>query len=309
MSIESRPCRVALSGATMGTRYSALFYAAKAEGHEPIGAALHAAVCDVDAVMSNWKADSDISRLNRAEPGQWIDLPASLVEVLETALVVEQQSNGAFDIGVAHEVAAWGFGPDAGAPNTAAGTPRPVTRTHLEVDRLKLRARKHAPLRLDLSGIAKGYGVDRLGDALIACGVSDWLVGIDGEMRGKGRKPDGQAWAVGLERPIHGHRDIEGVVELTDLAIATSGTYRHCREVAGRTVSHTIDPTTGDPVTGSATSATVLAATCMEADAWATAVLVDGHWPPERFVAPAGIEVIANHLARPQRYGPSAHAL
>ncbi len=170
--------------------------------------------------------------------------------------------------------------------------PRPITRQMLELDRRGRRARKHAPLSLDLSGIAKGYGVDRLSDVLTAKGLSHWLASIDGELRAGGPKPDGTPWAVGLERPLIGKREVSGVIELGEMAVATSGTYRHVREVDGRMVSHTIDPATGSPVTGKPASATVLAPTCMEADAWATAILVDGAWPPRGFPAPPGIEAI-----------------
>lgn len=292
MSTEKLAFRVALNGATMGTRYSVLFYSEAAEGHADLGKALHAAVSDVDTVMSNWKSDSDLSRLNRAAPGIWLDVPESLITVLEAALAVEKASHGAFDIGVAEAVAAWGFGPRAGDRPPMSPARRAITRDSLELDRANRRVRKHAPLGLDLCGIAKGYGVDRLGEVLSASGVTDWLVGIDGDMRGQGSKPDGQPWAVGLERPIRGHREIEGVIELTDLAVATSGTYRHCRDIDGRAVSHTIDPATGEPIGGKLASVSVLAKTCMAADAWATAVLVDGHWPPRRFVTPADIKVL-----------------
>lgn len=292
MSTEHPLSRITLNGATMGTRYSALFHAPQKEGHATLGCVLHEAISSVDAVMSNWKADSDISRLNRAEPGQWIDLPESLIAVLETALAIEKQSNGAFDIGIADAVAAWGFGPDAGKLPSFPNKSRPKTRDHLELDRVNRQARKHTPLRLDLSGIAKGYGVDILGETLRAEGISDWLVGIDGEMRANGLKPDGTPWVIGLEKPVRGHREIDGVIELTDLAVATSGTYRHTRDIDGKTVSHTMDPVSDQPISGSLASVTVLASTCMKADAWATAILVDGHWPPKRFAAPDSIEAI-----------------
>lgn len=294
MSIEPLLHRVALNGATMGTRYSCVFYAPDANGHGMLANRLSDAITHVDQVMSNWKPESVLSRLNATPTGIWFDVPASLMAVLEAALLIEAQSGGAFDIGVGNAVAAWGFGPQAsktpGAIPTRAS--RIATRDTLELDRGNLRVRKHAPLTLDLSGIAKGFGVDRLGEVLSEAGIDSWLVGIDGEVRGKGLKPDGSAWSVGHERPVPGRREIMGVIELTDLAVATSGTYRHFHDAAGRTVSHTVDPATGQPIRGNLRSATVLAATCMEADAWATAILVDGHWPPKGFPTPTGIEAL-----------------
>jgi thiamine biosynthesis lipoprotein len=284
--------RLTLNGQTMGTRYSVIAYAEPSMDVQALGRELHAAVTDVDAVMSNWKADSDISRLNRAQIDQWVELPESLIHVLETALAIEAQSMGAFDIGVGAAVGAWGFGPLAEKIASGGAGPRPVTRETLELDRTRHRALKHGPLSLDLSGIAKGYGVDQLGDVLKAEGLSHWLASIDGEVRAGGPKPDGTPWTIGLERPVIGKRELSGVIEIGEMAVATSGSYRQCREVGGRMVSHTIDPATGTPVAGKQTSVTVLAPTCMEADAWATAILVDGVWPPRGFPAPSGCEAI-----------------
>ncbi len=292
MSTDPTMVRLAFNGATMGTRYSVVAYAAPALEAAALDHALHEAVTDVDAVMSNWKPDSAITRLNEAPTDRWIDIPESLVMVLGAALAIEAASKGAFDIGVGSAVGAWGFGPLAGKGERCDGGSRPVTRQALELDRTACRARKHAPLNLDLSGIAKGYGVDRLGETLAAAGLSRWLASIDGEVRAGGPKPDGSRWTIGLERPVTGRRDLAGVLEIADMAVATSGTYRQFREVEGKVVSHTIDPRTGAPLSGRHASVTVLAPTCMEADAWATAILVDGAWPPKGFAKPTGIDAL-----------------
>ncbi len=284
--------RIALNGATMGTRYSVVAYARPAFDAQTLGQKLHAAISEVDAVMSNWKPDSDINRLNRAAVGEWVELPPGLLSVLRAALAIEAQSCGAFDIGVGATVGAWGFGPYAGAGSVHSPVPRPVTRQALELDQVRGRARKHAPLCLDLSGIAKGFGVDRLAEMLRSAGLSSWLVSIDGEVRAGAPKPDGTRWAIGIEQPVVGRRDLSGVIEIADMAIATSGTYRHCREERGRIVSHTIDPASGCPVEGKLASVTVLAPTCMEADAWATAILVEGRWPASGFVTPTEIDAL-----------------
>ena len=153
---------------------------------------------------------------------------------------------------------------------------RPVTTLALELDEAGLRARKHAPLSLDLSGIAKGFGVDELARVMKAFAIPSWLVGIDGEMRAKGVKPDGSPWAIGLERPQRGIRDVMSVIELTDMAVATSGDYRHWVDVGGKTLSHTMNPKTGAPLQNGVASVSVLAKTAMEADAWATVLMVLG---------------------------------
>ncbi|WP_370677897.1 FAD:protein FMN transferase [Pleomorphomonas sp. PLEO] len=269
--------KLAFSGPTMGARWSAVFYGNLPGWHDDLQLALQAAVDEVDRQMSTYRADSDLNRLNAAPVGIWVDLPAETVAVIEAALAIGEASGGAFDVGVGDLVAAWGFG--AGARDGADGSGsalQAVALKTLDLDVANRRARKRAPLRLDLSGIAKGYGVDRLGETMETFGVTSWLVGIDGEMRARGRKPDGSTWAVGHERPVIGERDLMGVLELEDVAVATSGGYRHCHEVGGRTVSHTMDPRSGEPLDNGVAAVTVIAENCMAADAWATALLVRG---------------------------------
>lgn len=273
--------RHALNGATMGTRYSAVLFAPDGVDIKALDAALFDAVDRVDRQMSTWKPDSDLNRLNAAPVGDWIAIPRELTAVLAASLRIGRTSNGCFDIGVGNLVAAWGFGcagpePDAGQIAALAKQVRPVTTLALELDEAGLRARKHAPLSLDLSAIAKGYGVDELARVMAAFAIPSWLVGIDGEMCAKGLKPDGSPWAVGLERPQRGIRDVMSVIELTDMAIATSGNYRHWVDVGGKTLSHTMNPKNGAPLDNNIASVSVLAATAMEADAWATVLMVLG---------------------------------
>jgi thiamine biosynthesis lipoprotein len=129
---------------------------------------------------------------------------------------------------------------------------------------------------LDLNGIAKGFAVDQLAAVLDAHGISRYLVGIDGEMRARGLKADGQPWSVAVEKPVRGIREVMGVMELSDVAIATSGDYRHWRTLAGQDYAHSMQPILAAPLHNSLTAVTVLANTCMLADAWATALLVLG---------------------------------
>tara|TARA_R110002094_G_scaffold137651_2_gene129211 strand:- start:4327 stop:5271 length:945 start_codon:yes stop_codon:yes gene_type:complete len=271
--------RHALNGPTMGTRWSALFHAPAATDAEPIKSALAASVDVVDCQMSSWKPDSDLMRLNRAPISTWLPVPGELMEVLAKGLEIGRHSDGAFDIGMGDVVAAWGFGPkeaDPKAIRTALGKARPPAHERLELDPDALQARKLAPLTLDLSGIAKGYAVDRMMAVLGSFGITDALVGLDGEMRACGARPDGQAWTVAVERPDYEARVPMSIIELTDSAVATSGDYRHWVETGGKRLSHTMNPARGGPLTDAAASVTVLAETCMEADAWATALMVSG---------------------------------
>ncbi len=200
MSTES--ARIALNGPTMGTRWSALFFAEPDFDPAPILAALQAAVEEVDGQMSTWNAGSDLMRLNAAPVGEWVAVPAQLAAVLRLGLEIGRASGGAFDIGMGDAVTAWGFGPDKAtseAIRAAMEACRQPAHEVLEID--GARVRKSTPIALDLNGIAKGYGVDRLAETLRDYGITDALVGIDGEMRAMGLRPDGAAWAIAVEAP------------------------------------------------------------------------------------------------------------
>ena len=276
------PCkRTTLHGPTMGTRWSASVDADASLDLAALRRDVAAAVQQVDEQMSPWKPDSDLMRLNRAPVDAWIELPAEMLEVLACALDICRLSAGAFDPGVGALVDAWGFGavrdaPDAEAIRTARQlAPRP-THACLELDRPAGRARKRAPLQLDLCGIAKGYAVDRMAAVLQQHGVRHALVALDGELRAVGSQASGAPWAVALEQPEAGHRAVRGVIELQDLAVATSGDYRRYLQVGDARLAHTMDARRAAPVNNAAASVTVLARTCMHADAWATALLVAG---------------------------------
>jgi FAD:protein FMN transferase len=290
--------RFTLSGPTMGSRFSAVFFAPPDRDTAPLATALAKAVEQVEQQMSTFRASSDLNRINRMPVGEWMDIPAELTTVLARALEIGESSGGIFDVGVGDIVSAWGFGAGKGQRDAnrlaalAQTAPQRIART-LELNVRERRVRKLAPLSLDLSGIAKGFGVDELGRVMDAFGYSSWLVGIDGEMAGRGLKPDGSPWAVAHEKPERGIRMAMGVLELTDAAVATSGNYRHFIDVDGARLSHTVDPRNGRLVQdGGLASATVLARSCMDADAWATVLMVLGEVEGLALAQRLGMKVI-----------------
>jgi thiamine biosynthesis lipoprotein len=123
-------------------------------------------------------------------------------------------------------------------------------------------------------------------------GVRHALAALDGELRAVGSQADGRAWAVGLEHPEPGRRAVHGVIELQDLAVATSGDYRNYVEVGGTRLAHTMDPQRCAPVNNAVASVTVLAPTCMLADAWATALLVAGPEQGPELARRRGMDVL-----------------
>lgn len=269
--------RFALNGPTMGTRWSVLFFAKPNFDPARLRSALQAAVDEVDTQMSTWKPDSDLMRLNAAAVGAWVAVPEHLGEVLRLGLEIGRASRGAFDIGLGDAVSAWGFGVNPATTDqiraAMAAIRVPATKV-LEI--VGYHVRKSAPVVVDLNGIAKGYGVDRLADTLRRHRISDALVGIDGEMRALGLRPDGEAWTIAVEAPDAERRTPHSILALQDAAVATSGDYRHWVEVQGHRLSHTMDPTRGAPLLASPASVTVVARTCAEADGWATALMVLG---------------------------------
>ncbi|WLH15477.1 FAD:protein FMN transferase [Pseudomonas hefeiensis] len=289
--------RYSLNGETMGTRYTALFYAGAGMDTDEVGRSLACAVARVDQQMSIWKPDSDLNRLNSAPELQWVSAPKELVAVLAAALRVSEQSGGAFDIAVGDLVEAWGFGcgekPVTQPPlGTLSPHVRPSASAGLVVDRQRNQVRKRGPLNLNLNGIAKGFGVDELARCLEGFGITCYLVGIDGEMRAGDLKPDAQPWKVAIEKPCRGVREVMGVMELSKAAIATSGDYRHWVDVKGQSYAHTMNPATGAPACNSLVAVTVVASSCMLADAWATALLVLGETEGPRLAQERGMDAL-----------------
>lgn len=289
--------RLMLHGPTMGTRWSVTCDAAPETDTGALHRALANTVQEIDAQMSPWLAHSDLNRLNRAAPGEWLALPAETLEVLVCALDICRLSNGAFDPGAGDLVDAWGFGPVRNTPDAAAiraskSAVRPSTHETLELDPATGRARKHASLRLDLCGIAKGYAVDRMTAVLKQLDVQHALVALDGELRALGNQAGGEPWAVAVESPEIGRRAVHGVLELQDMAVATSGDYRRFVELGNVRLSHTMDTSRAAPVRNDLASVTVLARTCMQADAWATALLVAGAERGQLLAQRMGLEVL-----------------
>ncbi len=289
--------RHAMNGPAMGARWSAVVHAPPGFDADALASALAVEVEAVEEEASNWRPASAVERLNRMPIGEWMALPKGLFAVLEAASAIGTLSDGAFDIGVGDLVRSHGFGggtrvPDAKSIAALSGRPSFDPPKTLQLDPVGRRARRLAPLTIDLAGIAKGHGVDRMADVVRGFGISSFLVGIDGEMRAGAAKPDGRPWAIGQERPDRETRSLAGVIELTDAALATSGDYRHVHDFEGRSVSHTMDPGTGAPLVGDLAQVTVVAPTCMEADAWATALMVAGLEKGEAMATRMGLRAI-----------------
>ncbi len=254
----------------MGTSWSLQAVAPPAATVHGVQAALDLVV----AQMSQWEAGSDLSRFNRAEPGLWYEVPGEFAQVVETALAIARASNGAFDAGLGRLTEAWGFG-GAGSVERVPDLPDNIASRAIDFDPATRRIRRDGGAALDLSGIAKGYGVDLAAEWLLDIGVRHFLLEVGGELRGEGIRPDGQPWWVDVEMPptcsVPSWR-----IALHDLSVATSGNYRRGFSADGQHYSHSFDPRTGRPIVNGVSSVTVLHRQCIMADGWATALTVPG---------------------------------
>jgi thiamine biosynthesis lipoprotein len=270
----------------MGTSY-AVELAAPIDDAVRTGLAelIEAELATINRAMSTYDPRSELSQFNRREDLRWAPASSGLLEVLDRASRISTATQGAFDVTVGPLVDLWGFGPQYQArqvPNNAAieRTRESVGFQHLQADSSAGAIRKrHARVHVDLSAIAKGYGVDRVAMVLDRQGVHEYLVEIGGELRGRGTNASGRPWRVGIERPVEGQHVVGEIVALENRAIATSGTTQDFFEQDGRRYSHIINPQTARPVEHPPIAVSVVADTAMEADAWATALVVLG---PER---------------------------
>lgn len=273
-----------LSGETMGSAWTVKVSGALPMPAEELRAGIQAKFEAVNQALSTWRADSALSRFNDDDSGEWREVDPELSAVMAYALTLAEASDGAYDITVGPLVNLWGFGPDPATHRVpdAEAIARARSRVgwrKVEVDETRHRARKHAGVRVDLSSLGKGRGVDRVAEYLDAAGVSNYLIDLSGKLRARGFNSAGGAWLVAVERPVadagtENSAVAQEVVTLRNSSVATAGDYRRFFESGGRHYSHIIDPRTGEPVTHRTVSATALDLTCMQADAWATVFMV-----------------------------------
>ena len=261
-------------GSVFGTFYHITYQSGK-----PLQDGIDNTLKEVDASLSPFNKESVITAINNNTS---TETNSMFVEVFTLAQEVSKETNGAFDITVAPLVNLWGFGFKNMDNVSQAKVDSLLPYVgYQKVALIDGKIRKDCPeTMLDCSAIAKGYGVDAVGKYLESEGISNYMVEIGGEVRVRGFNPRGELWHVGIntpnDDPANINNDIEQVLQITQLSMATSGNYRNYYEKDGKKYAHTIDPHTGYPVQHSILSSTVLAKDCATADAYATAFMVLG---------------------------------
>jgi thiamine biosynthesis lipoprotein len=268
----------------MGTYYIAKVgtrRAPKGLRQDAVAQAMRGCLGEVNERMSTYLPSSELSRFNDNPSTEPVKASAPLRLVVTEAQRVSALSGGAFDVTIGPLVDAWGFGPldrpaSPPSPQVIEGLRGALGYQQLRVGEGTLQ-KAHPHLRVDLSGIAKGYAVDVCAERLEGLGAVDYMIEVGGEVRAKGRNPRGEPWRIGVERPSPTpEQPIQRVIALKDAALATSGDYRNYYELEGQRLSHTIDPRTGAPIAHRLASVSVISPTCMTADALATALNVLG---------------------------------
>ncbi len=289
-----------LSGQTMGSAWTVKIAGALPMSGEQLREGVQARFDAVDAALSTYRPDSALSRFNAAPDDDWQQLDPLLFEVLQEALRLAAISEGAYDVTVAPLVDLWGFGPDPArqAPPSAEAIAAARARVgwqQMQLDIEAMRARRPPGVRVDLSSLGKGAGVDAVAAWLAAQGVHDYLIDLSGKLRAAGRNAQGEPWRIAVEKPEAddplGRPNItDEVVALDHQSVATAGDYRQYFESGGRHYSHLVDPRSGMPIDHGTLSATALAGDCLRADAWATLLTVV---PPQEAVQIADAHGIA----------------
>lgn len=261
-------------GKVFGTTCSIIY-----KSEEDLSCEIGSTLLNVDMSLSPFNKNSTITAINENKNTATDEM---FTEVFNLALKMSEKTDGAFDITVAPLVNAWGFG----FKNNTAVDSASVDSLRGLVGYGKIRIENGAVIKddsrimLDCSAIAKGYGCDAVAKMLTRKGIRDFMVEIGGEIVANGKNPKGEAWSIGINKPVNDrsgdNKELSGIVRLDNKCMATSGNYRNYRIVNGKKYAHTIDPKTGYPVEHSLLSATVIAGDCATADAYATAFMVMG---------------------------------
>jgi len=287
-----------ISGSAQGTTYHIRYWAVQPADVTAIKKLAEEEFARIDRLLSNYRPDSTLELFNANQSTEAQDVPAEIVNLIAQARTVSEASNGCYDLTIKPLFELWGFQGDRLTPPDKEKLDDTLKRVGFRqldiVDSSRLR--KHSGnLSIDVSSIAQGYSVARIGALLEQQGIRHFLVEIGGELLTQGQKPNGEPWRIALEKPLPGERTMHKVLTIRQtkpLAVMTSGTYRHYFDLDGKRYSHILDARTGAPVTHNTVSVTVLDSNPARADAWSTALLCLGRADGMQAADQAGIAAL-----------------
>ena len=272
---------VLLHGKTMGTTYNIkIIVENDSINTELLQKNIDIALVKLNQEMSTYIKDSELSQFNQLRSLEPVTISHGLTRVMSEAIRLGKLSHGKLDVTIGPLVNLWGFGPEYRLDKVPSDELLKATKNKIGIEKITLNgntlSKQSDDLYIDLSTIAKGYGVDLVAELIEANGIHNYLVEIGGEMRLKGFKHTGELWHVAIEKPITNERVVQQVIVPKDNAVATSGDYRIYFESEGQRFSHIIDPDTGKPINHKLVSVTVIHPSSMTADGLSTAMMVMG---------------------------------
>lgn len=269
----------------MGTQYNIKFYSNKSlNDKESAQEKVDKLLKKVNEEMSTYLKESEISYFNQTDRLGWLKISPDFFYVTSFALELAQKTDGLFDPTIGPLVNLWGFGP-GGERRIPKDEQIEAAKKRVGFDKILLNKetseiKKKVPgVYLDLSSLAKGFGVDKVSNFLESEGIEDYMVEIGGEVRTLGQKMDKSPWRIAIEAPHPSNQGerYQRILDLSKMSLATSGSYRNFFMEDGRKYSHTINAKTGHPVAHTLASVSVAhESSCMKADATATALMAMG---------------------------------
>ncbi len=277
---------VSFHGSTMGTTYNIKFVGSSGMKND-LKVAVDELLEKVNDSMSTYRKESELSVINNSNSSDWFTISSGLNKVMKTAMMLSRQSDGAYDVTLGPLVNLWGFGPD-GARRVPSPKEIEIAKGRSGYKKIVLeqgKLKKNSPnVYIDLSSIAKGYGVDVISEYFELKQIKNYLIEVGGELRASGQKPDAP-WKIAIQTPGQDTSSIHQVLVLKNYAVATSGDYRNYFDEQNKRYSHTIDARTGVPVENTLASVTVVSeSSCMLADGQTTMLLAMGKNKAIRFV-------------------------
>ncbi|MEZ4441016.1 MAG: FAD:protein FMN transferase [Polyangiaceae bacterium] len=275
--------RVQVVEKAMGTRVILAGYTAENLDEDAVRTALGEALGEIrrlERLMTTWRDDSDISRLNAKAGDGPVKMSPETFEVLQKSLWIGDRSEGTFDITFASMGKLWSFDeqvsttiPDAATLEAAR---KKIDYRKVVLDAEAQTARLESPdTRVNLGGIAKGYAIDRAAAVLRKAGLKSFFAQAGGDLYVEGRKPDQSPWRVGIRDPRGKDGTYFALIGVENHAFSTAGDYERGFVKEGKRYHHIIDPRTGYPATASR-SVTIWAKDALTADAIDDAVFILG---------------------------------